>query len=273
MGIDLAAIRNRVERLKNNDRGGESNSPKWRPEPGEYVGRVLPWPDAPAGEPFKEIAFYYDIGRGMFPAPESYGEEDAVKELRMKLFQDGSEEMREVAKKLFPRNRAYAPIVIRGEEDEGVRLLDMNKTLHEEMLGLFLDEDVGDYTDPAEGFDIKFTVTEEPLPFGNKTWNKITPKVPRSHKPCPAAKSKKQLEEWNSQMPDLNALYPRISSEEVEKRLDEWAASKLGNGAAASQDTSTGTSKAPASDGSGLSKGPAADLDSVFDEIESLGDD
>lgn len=40
-----------------------------------------------------------------------------------------------------------APIVVRGEEEKGVRLWEFGKEIYMQLLGIAEDEDYGDYTD------------------------------------------------------------------------------------------------------------------------------
>jgi len=223
MAIDFEAIKSKLERLKNNERDtkGANNKYLWKPKPGEYVIRVLPWPDAAAGEPFKEIRFYTDITRGKVTAPDQFGHADPVKELRIKLFEDGAPALREYAKKLFDRPRGFALIVVRGEEADGPKVLDMNKTLHQEMMELFFEDGETDYINTKDGFDVKVTVTEEKMDNGN-TWYKLKPKIPRSFKSCPATKDPKQLQDWLATAPDLTEIYPEPSYDEIKSYVDAW---------------------------------------------------
>ena len=120
MAIDLAAIRKKLNQLS-----GQNNKRNvmWRPEEGEETTiRLMSFPDN-EGQPFKELYFYYNIGNnpGLL-APHQFGKPDPIQELINKLRDEGSKESYELAKKLYPKMRCYAPVVVRGEEDKGVRL-------------------------------------------------------------------------------------------------------------------------------------------------------
>jgi hypothetical protein len=52
--------------------------------------------------------------------------------------------------------RVFAPVIVRGEEEKGVRLWEFGKEIYLQLLGIAEDEDYGDYTDVNEGRD--FTV-------------------------------------------------------------------------------------------------------------------
>jgi hypothetical protein len=74
------------------------------------------------------------------------------------LWREGVDNNDEVAKKeakqLFARNRYYSPILVRGMEDEGVKVWAYGKTAYQTLLGYVLDPDYGDITDPDSGTDI-----------------------------------------------------------------------------------------------------------------------
>ena len=56
----------------------------------------------------------------------------------------------ELAKKLYPKMRAYAPVIVRGEEDKGSSYLVFRKDWYISLLlNIMLDEDYGDITDPS----------------------------------------------------------------------------------------------------------------------------
>ncbi len=57
---------------------------------------------------------------------------------------------------LDPKMRVFAPVIVRGEEEKGVRLWEFGKEIYMQLLGIAEDEDYGDFTDISEGRD--FTV-------------------------------------------------------------------------------------------------------------------
>ena len=153
MGIDINAIRKKLAQIS-----GKNNRTNvmWRPQEGEETTiRILAFPNND-GQPFKELYFYYNIGNnpGLL-APYQYQKPDPIQELISKLREDGSKESYEMAKKLYPKMRVYAAVVVRGEEDKGVQLWGFGKLVYQKLLGIMLDEDYGDITDPKSGRDIK----------------------------------------------------------------------------------------------------------------------
>ena len=120
MALDFDAIRQKLEKLSGNTK---NRSSMWKPTEGEEASvRLLSFKDND-GQPFKELWFYYNIGnnRGLL-APNQFGNPDPIQELITKLRDEGTKESYELAKKLYPKMRTYAPVIVRGEEDKGVQI-------------------------------------------------------------------------------------------------------------------------------------------------------
>lgn len=73
------------------------------------------------------------------------------------LFNDGTEDSIKMAKSLMARQRFFSPVVVRGEEDKGVRIWGYGKMAYQELLSLVLNPDYGDITDVEEGTDLVLT--------------------------------------------------------------------------------------------------------------------
>ena len=160
MAIDLDALRKKLAQLSGQN--SRSNL-MWRPQKGkESTVRLLSFPDND-GQPFKELWFYYNVGNnpGLL-APNQFGNPDPIQELINKLRSDDTKESNELAKTLYPKMRSFAPVIVRGEEDKGVRLWSFGKTVYQDLLKTMLDSDFGDITDPKNGFDVKVEVTQQP---------------------------------------------------------------------------------------------------------------
>jgi hypothetical protein len=215
MAINLDKIKSKLDQLTG--QAPRRNQIFWRPDVGEHTIRLLPFKDND-GQPFKERWFYYDIvdGPGIL-APVKMGMPDPVNEFAQKLYKDGSDSSRELAKKLRPKMRAYAPVVVRGEEEKGVRLWAFGQMVYTGLLRLFLDEDYGDITDPKEGFDVKVSVTQVP----GRKW----PQTDVKARPRPSVLSEDmtQSQSWLDTMPDLNQIYELKSYDEIKRVLDNWS--------------------------------------------------
>jgi hypothetical protein len=214
MAIDLAAIRKKLNQLSGQN--SRKNS-MWRPEEGsETTVRLLAYPDND-GQPFKELMFYYNIGNnpGLL-APYQFGNPDPIQELITKLRDEGSKESYELAKKLYPKMRCYAPVVIRGEEDKGVRLWAFGKQVYQTLLNYMLDEDYGDVTDPLEGRDVRITCSKAP----GQQW--ATTDVRPRGKDTPLSEDQQTSKKWLDNIPDVNDMFSAKTYEELERIVNAW---------------------------------------------------
>jgi len=231
MAIDFEAIRKKLNQLSGTN---SRRNTMWRPDEGEeHTVRLLAFSDND-GQPFKERWFYYNIGNnpGLL-APKQFGDPDPIQELINNLRDDSSKESYELAKKLYPKMRCYAPVIVRGEEDKGVRLWSFGKTVYQSLLNIMLDEDYGDITDPTDGRDVKVTCTKPP----GRMWATTTVR-PRG-KATPLATDAKQVKDWLGNVPNLDEMYTCKTYDELQKTVNDWL-----NGSDESDgDSDTGTSR------------------------------
>ncbi len=261
MAIDLDAIRNKLNQLSGQNSRRNTN---WRPQEGEEANvRILSFPDND-GQPFKERWFYYNIGNnpGLL-APYQFGKSDPIQELITKLRDDGSKESYELAKKLYPKMRCYAPVVVRGEEEKGVRVWAFGKTVYQTLLNIMLDEDYGDITDPKDGRDVKVVCTKPP----GRMW--ATTEVRPRGKQSPLSEDASKAKGWLDSIPNLDDMFTLKSYEELEKIVNDWL-----NGDSDSDDkefTPRNTPQ-PSSDSSESSSGTSKykSLDEAFADLETL---
>jgi len=214
MSVDFDAIRKKLGQLSGQN--SRRNS-MWRPEEGEETTvRLMSFPDND-GQPFKELWFYYNIGNnpGLL-APYQFGKPDPIQELINKLRDDSAKESYELAKKLYPKMRCFAPVVVRGGEDKGVRLWSFGKTVYQSLLNIMLDEDYGDITDPTDGRDVKVVCTKAP----GRMW--ATTSVRPRGKSTPLSGNNDQAKQWLGEIPDLDELYSLKTYEELEKIVNDW---------------------------------------------------
>jgi hypothetical protein len=217
MPVDFDAVRRKMAQLSGQNK---SRDAFWKPEMDvTYTVRILPFKDN-EGQPFKERYFYYGIGKnpGLL-TPNQFGKPDPIQELISKLREEKTTESMEMAKRLYPKMRAYAPIVVRGEEEKGPKLWSFGKGVYQQLLNIILDEDYGDITDVESGRDIKVVVSK---PQGAKfAETSITVRPKQS----PASEDAKVITKWIDTIPDIDAVYQLKSYSELEKIINEWVAS------------------------------------------------
>jgi len=256
MTIDFEAIRKKLDRLSG---AARNRSVMWKPTEGEvHTVRLLSFPDND-GQPFKELWFYYGIGnnRGLL-APYQFGNKDPIQELITKLHDDGSKESYELAKKLYPKMRTYAPVIVRGEEDKGVQIWAFGKTVYQAILGLMLDEDYGDITDPKTGRDIKVACMKQP----GRKWA-MTEVRPRG-KQSPISSDSNQGSEWMNGIPNLDDIYQSKNYDELSKIVNDWINGYENDGF----DSGETTQESPSSEGSSTSSSKTySNIDDAFADL------
>ncbi len=235
MALDLNAIRAKLNKLSGNSSRRDT---LWRPTEGEeHVVRIIAFPDN-EGQPFKERWFYYNIGNnpGLL-APHQFGSADPIQELINELRTDGNKESYELAKKLYPKMRAYAAVVVRGEEDKGVRLWSFGKTVYQSLLNIMLDEDYGDITDMTQGRDVKVVCNKPP-----GRMYAVTDVRPRG-KATPLGENQKQASGWVKNIPNLDDMYTCKTYDELSNIVNAWI-----GGEDSSSENNEGTSRNSGSD-------------------------
>ena len=126
----------------------------WKPVQGKQVIRIVPYKFNLAN-PFFEGLFYYNLGSNRtILSPSTFGEADPVMDFANNLKRTGEKEDWRAAKRMEPKLRTYVPVIVRGEENEGVRFWGFGKTVYQELLAVIADPDYGDITDPQTGRDI-----------------------------------------------------------------------------------------------------------------------
>ena len=156
--MDLNAIKSRLSSL-NQDAKPKTGEKKdytlvyWKPrQEGKFQIRFVP-SLINKNNPFQEVYMHYGVGKFPIVALTNWGEQDPIVDFTKKLRTTSDSENWRLAKKLDPKLRVFAPVVVRGEESKGVRLFEFSKTIYMELLSIADDEDYGDFTDVAEGFD------------------------------------------------------------------------------------------------------------------------
>ena len=221
--MDLNVIKQRLESLNkqsNNSGGGNSKNLFWKPSIGKQLIRVVPSKYNKAN-PFSEMMFYYGIGsKRVMASPANWGEKDPIMEFAKQLRNTNDKENWRLAKKLDAKVRTFAPIIVRGQEDEGVKLWQFGKEVYQEFLNMAADEEIGDFTDIGEGRDIKLT-TVGPDVTGTP-YNKTS--IGPSLKLSPLAGEEEMIKSLLENQADPMKVFKPIPYDEMKLALQEWLA-------------------------------------------------
>jgi len=213
MAIDLNAIRNRLSSLQNKVQKTDN---LWKPKPGKQQIRMLPYVHN-TSNPFIELFFHYDFGGKNILSPKTFGEADPLIQFADQLRATGDRNDWNLSKKLFPKMRTYVPVIVRGEEEEGVKFWGFGKTVYQELLAFFADPDYGDLTDLTSGRDItvEFKTAKELGKNFPETYIRVKPNQ------TSATDDSKIMELIKDQI-ELPTLFKKHSYDELEASLKTW---------------------------------------------------
>ena len=216
--MDLNLIKKKLDNLNQSKKstGGGKNL-FWKPSVGKQVVRVVP-NKYNKSIPFTEMFFYYGIGERVMASPQNWKEKDPIREFTKQLRSSNDKENWRLAKKLDAKTRIFAPVIVRGEESEGVKLWQFGKEVYQEFLNMAADEEIGDYTDIAQGRDIKLT-TVGPEVTGTP-YNKTS--IGPSLKTSPISSDENVVKDILENQPDPMKIFKRYTFDEVKAALQSW---------------------------------------------------
>ena len=282
--MDLNMIKSKLGSLQSQSSKGKGEKIDytkiyWKPkQEGKTQVRIIPskfnkeWP-------FKEVQLHYGFSKFAIYSLSNWGEADPIVEFAKKLRETNESDNWSLAKKIDPKMRIFAQVIVRGEEDKGVRLWEFGKNIYQSLLSLADDPDYGDYTDINEGID--FTIEAKYGDVGGRKvlLTSITPKRKSSVLSKDADEIKGWLEDQNDILElqgrykksydDIKALLANFINPEEEEEEGAIIAEK-------SSDFDKDTTTDPKSNYS-LSKkdtkAPVDKFDSLFDEKKDKDED
>ena len=212
--MDLNAIRKRLGQLQTTN---NRTSSLWKPQPGKTQIRVVPY-EFNKDNPFIELFFHYNLNNRSYLSPISFGRPDPIEEFAQKLKASGNKEDYQLSKNLEAKMRTFAPVIVRGEESQGVKFWGFGKTVYQELLSIIADPDYGDISDPVNGRDVsvEFISAEESGASFPKTNIRVKPnQTPISDEPS-------VLEKVKTSQKDITEIYQEQSYEDLTNVLNEW---------------------------------------------------
>jgi hypothetical protein len=222
MALDIAKIKSRLEEIKNNT---TKTTSVWKPSPGKNVIRIVPYAHNPEN-PFIELLFHYNMNGKTYLSPASFGRPDPIVEFANNLKKSGDKEQWKTGRKLEPKLRTYVPILVRDQENEGVKFWGMGKQVYSEILSIIADADYGDITDLRTGRDIvvEFKTAEET----GKNFPETTIRVKPNVTPAFDSANRAVLEKVKNQK-NVTELFPELTYDELAAVMDTWLNSSDGN--------------------------------------------
>jgi hypothetical protein len=202
--MDLSFVKQKLEANANKGAGREKidyTKIFWKPKAGKYQIRILPnkfrkeWP-------LREIQMHYGFSKGPILALSNWGEEDPITDFAKKLRKSADKDDWQLANKISPKTRYFAPVIVRGEEAAGVRLWEVGKLVNDQLMGIAADEDYGDFTDITDGrdFTVEAVIGDIGGRQGLKSSIRVKPKI------SPLSTDKEEIKLWLSEQPSILEL-------------------------------------------------------------------
>lgn len=214
MALDLSKIKSRLDSLKSNT---TKSTALWKPQ-GKQTIRIVPYSHNPEN-PFIELLFHYNMNGKTYLSPSSFGRPDPIVEFANKLKKTGNKEEWKQGRALEPKLRTYVPVLVRGQESEGVKFWGMGKQVYQELLAIIADPDYGDITDLKSGRDITvdFKTAEETGKSYPETAIRVKPNQSVAFDINDAAIKDKVKNQKN-----VTELFPELTYAELATVMDTW---------------------------------------------------
>ena len=221
-------LKEKLNNLKDNNSGGSNSSAKhlFKPTEEQKTIRIVPYAWC-KDNPFQELWLYYNIKKGAaLVSPKTIGEADkdpiiAYSKKIMSRMQGDTEAWKK-AVEFMPKIRIFVPVIVRGEESEGIKFWGFGKDIYKKLLEIFVDPEYneqGDLTDLEFGRDI--TVWTEAIP--GKTFSTPNFKVKLRHSKLLEVDDAKTLKKILVEQPKLLGEVFNISTtDELAEALDNY---------------------------------------------------
>jgi len=225
MPINLSKINGALDRLNPESRSQNNNNTNTaivKLEEGEHVIRIAPY-KYDMEMPFQELHFHYGVGGKTFLCPKRMNNEECpICEMATEAWNDftntGDETSKDVFKKLVAQLRVFIPIVVRGQEDAGIRWWGVSpRTTYKEILNKVknaMSQGI-DITDTTEGLDLIVRVEK-----GFNNWL-IPESIDTALKPSKLTNG--DIDELLDTVTNINELYSLRELSEMKEACNNFA--------------------------------------------------
>jgi hypothetical protein len=189
----------------------------FKPKPGKYQVRILPNKYDKAW-PIREVQFHYGFAKGPILALSNWGEADPIADFAKQLRKSVDKEDWQLAKKIEPKSRFFAAVIVRGEEHLGARLWEFGKLTNDQLVGIAADDDYGDFTDITDGRDFTIEATEDVIAGrkGIKCNLRVKPKV------SSISEDAALVEKLLNEQPDILGINRKYTYDALKDILSKW---------------------------------------------------
>jgi len=140
----------------------------FKPSEEEQRIRIIPYPHQ--NDPFIEVYFHYNIGnaKSLVCPREMEGKSCPICDLADEIKNKGGDDNYKLFLDYKAKMRVYVPVIVRGKEEDGVKLWGFGVNIYKELGGYMVDPDWGNIADPVQGHDISVRMIPVGKP-GNDT--------------------------------------------------------------------------------------------------------
>jgi len=219
---NIQKLADRLREIEAGEKVSEFAKLLWKPKEGTQRVRIVPYMFNPES-PFIELKFYYKLAGGTYLAPCTFGKPDPIQELVETLRASGSNEEKEIAAKLNPTPRTYAPVIVRGEEELGVRFWGFGITVYKQLLKLMTNSEWGDITSWTEGNDLEVEFHKESKKKGKDGKSFPETNITPSPRKTPVVDpTRRDLMEKVKAQTDILKVFPLKSYDELKEVVDKY---------------------------------------------------
>lgn len=277
MPYNIDAIRKKIADLgkikSKKDRKNEEKLQYFKPQLGPVELRVLPYDDG-NGQPIQQIDYYDSrkLTQRRVVAPKQWGLPDPVYDLYNELSKDRSSDTTwNLMKELKVKESYYVPVLVRGKENEGVKIWELNNVVLNQIYSLlahpdFCDEDL---FHPKTGYDFILTCTDsgKKIQFNGKQHVVKNYDIKTRRKPSPIASSQAEIDAIVASIPNLNEYFKKyVMSEE---KLRVVVSNYLSGGELDSDETGSESSLERTQDeDDNLTKDATSKIDAAFSDLD-----
>lgn len=261
MSINLDLVRQKLEGFKSQNK---RTNYLWKPEEGKQSIRVVPY-RFQKEYPFIELHFHYNIPGKSYLSPMSFGQPDPFVEFAKEVLEQGGSENYAKYKKLMPTRRTYAPVVVRGKEEEGVKFWGFGKTIYKQLLTWLAEPEIGDFTSPDDDFGCDIRVTYTPKEKSTTDFPQTDIMLARNTSKITT--DKELLKKIYESQVEITEVFPLPTYDELVEALEKY----LNPETEEASDTTDAEDDAPQAKGKSVTANKAkktiADLESEWDDV------
>lgn len=231
MPLDRSKVQERLNALQS--RGKSTSFEKtdytkiyFKPRLGEQTVRLVPF-KTNKDYPLVQVKFHKNIVVVTMPSLSNWGEADPIEEFIAAIKAEAKvkkangenvEDEWELARKLRPKTRTFAQVIVRGEEHLGTRLWEFGNKVEEQILKIMNNPEYGDIADIDGGTDLLVTGIHAEFQ-GNKY---VEPSVTAKRNSSPLTSDGTLLQRLLTEQHDPLTLYKKHSYAEIHANLEKW---------------------------------------------------